>query len=202
MEAVLETDRLVLQRFAAGDADGLAALDINPAVMRFLGPVRSRAESGAEVLPRLMSCHTRHPGFGYWAARIRGGGELAGWFGLRPMMPDSAPIVDWREAPQAKSRWSSWATGCGAAPGDGDTPRKEPGRWSTARSPSLTSGGWSPQPWPSTLPRGRALEIAGLRYVRTLHLHWPDPTRCPETSTETLSMSYAGTTGGGVRNPV
>lgn len=54
MEAVVETGRLVLQRFTAGDAGGLAALDADPEVMRFVGPVRSRAETEAEVLPRLI----------------------------------------------------------------------------------------------------------------------------------------------------
>lgn len=64
MDAVLETDRLELPRFAMGDADGLTALDADPEVMRFLGPVRSEPEIVAEVLPWLLACHPRHPGFG------------------------------------------------------------------------------------------------------------------------------------------
>jgi RimJ/RimL family protein N-acetyltransferase len=99
MEAVLKTDRLELRRLTTGDAGGLTALDTDPEVMRFLGPLRSEAEIAAEVLPRLMACHARHPGVGYWAARVRGGGELAGWFGLRPVTPGSAPIADWPDAP-------------------------------------------------------------------------------------------------------
>jgi RimJ/RimL family protein N-acetyltransferase len=54
MEAAFETGRLVLRRFTVGDADELAALDGDPEVMRFLGPVKSRTEIAAVVLVPLM----------------------------------------------------------------------------------------------------------------------------------------------------
>jgi RimJ/RimL family protein N-acetyltransferase len=175
MEAVLETDRLVLRRFTAGDAGGLAALDADPEVMRFLGPVRSRAEIAAEVLPRLMACHARHPGFGYWAARIRGGGELAGWFGLRPVTPGSAAIVDWPDAPAGdvavaelgyRLRRSAWGQGY-ATEGARALVRRAFTGLGVSRVVATTMA-------VNTRSR-RVLEKAGLRHARTLHLDWPDP---------------------------
>jgi len=175
MEMALETDRLELRRFTTGDADGLTALDTDPEVMRFLGSVRSQAEIAAEVLPRLMACHGRHPGLGYWAARVRGDGELVGWFGLRPVIPCGSPVDDWPDAPTGevavatlgyRLRRSAWGRGY-ATEGARALVRRAFLELGISTVVATTMA-------VNTRSR-RVLEKAGLRHVRTLHLHWPDP---------------------------
>lgn len=175
MEAALETDRLMLRRFTTADAGELAALDTDPEVMRFLGPVRSEAAIEAEVLPRLMACHARHPGYGYWAARVRDGGQLAGWFGLRPVTPGSAPIDDWPDAPAGevavaalgyRLRRSAWGRGY-ATEGARALVRRAFAELGASRVVATTMA--------VNARSRRVLEKAGLRHVRTLHLDWPDP---------------------------
>ena len=53
MQVFLETDRLILRRFTADDADLLVELDADPEVMRYIngGEPTSRAEVVDEVLP-------------------------------------------------------------------------------------------------------------------------------------------------------
>jgi RimJ/RimL family protein N-acetyltransferase len=174
MEAAFETGRLVLRRFTVGDADELAALDGDPEVMRFLGPVKSRTEIAAVVLPRLMTCHARHPGLGYWAARDRGG-ELAGWFGLRPVVPGSSPIDDWRDAPAGDAttaalgyrlRRSAWGQG-NATEGARALVRRAFTEFGVDRVVATTMA--------VNVRSRRVLEKTGLRHARTLHLDWPDP---------------------------
>jgi RimJ/RimL family protein N-acetyltransferase len=165
MEAAFETGRLVLRRFTVGDADELAALDGDPEVMRFLGPVKSRTEIAAVVLPRLMTCHARHPGLGYWAARDRGG-ELAGWFGLRPVVPGSSPIDDWRDALGYRLRRSAWGQG-NATEGARALVRRAFTEFGVGRVVATTMA--------VNVRSRRVLEKTGLRHARTLHLDWPDP---------------------------
>ena len=67
--------------------------------MRFLtGATRSLAQIRDEVLPNLAGCHLRYPGFGYWAAETRAGGEFIGWFGLRPVTPTDGAMEHWPDA--------------------------------------------------------------------------------------------------------
>ena len=91
---------MTLRQFTAADADDLLALDGDPQVMRFLEPsIKSRTQIEAEVLPRLLACYDRYPGFGFWAAHARASGAFTGWFGLRPVTPTTGPMVDWPDAP-------------------------------------------------------------------------------------------------------
>lgn len=175
METVLETDRLVLHRFTAADAGALAALDADPEVMRFLGAIRSPAQIAAEVLPQLMTCQERHPGFGYWAARERGREELTGWFGLRPLTPGSAAIDHWAEAAAGevtvaglgyRLRRSAWGRGY-ATEGAQALVRRAFTDLGVSRVVATTMA--------VNNRSRRVLEKAGLRHTRTLHLDWPDP---------------------------
>lgn len=86
MEVYLETERLILRRFTAGDVDHLVALDSDPAVMRFLtgGAPTPRAVIERDVLPRILGDYERCAGFGRWAAIERASGDFLGWFSLRP----------------------------------------------------------------------------------------------------------------------
>jgi RimJ/RimL family protein N-acetyltransferase len=175
MEAVLTTDRMVLRRFTQGDAERLLALDADPEVMRFLGPVKSRAEIEAGVLPRFLSCHARHPGFGYWAAQDQAGDELIGWFGLRPVAPGRAWIDDWPEASPGDTavvalgyrlRRDAWGRGYGT-----EGARALVSRAFTEQGVSRVVATTMAV---NTRSR-RVLEKAGLRHTRTVHLPWPDP---------------------------
>ena len=86
MDIVATTERLVLRRFTRDDPALLVELDSDPEVMRYTTggqpTPRSRVETG--VLPEMISCYTRFPGFGAFAGHTRAGGEFIGWFMLLP----------------------------------------------------------------------------------------------------------------------
>jgi RimJ/RimL family protein N-acetyltransferase len=92
MDIVTTTERLVLRRFTWADCDLLVELDSDPEVMRYTTggrpTPRSRVETG--VLPEMISCYTRFPGFGAFAGHTRAGDEFIGWFMLLPDV-DSPP---------------------------------------------------------------------------------------------------------------
>jgi RimJ/RimL family protein N-acetyltransferase len=173
--AGLVTGRLVLRRFTRDDAGGLLALDGDPAVMRFLDSrLKARADIEAEVLPRLLGYHQRHPGFGYWAADTREDGEFIGWFGLHPVTPSAAAMVHWPDRPDGtrtasvgyRLRRSAWGRG-----------------YATEGTRSLVSLAFTDlgveQVVATTMAVNagsrRVMEKAGLRYARTVHVDWADP---------------------------
>jgi RimJ/RimL family protein N-acetyltransferase len=173
---VLVTERLALRQFTAADADALLALDGDPRVMRFIdGKTKSRAQIEAEVLPRLLAYQAAYRDFGFWAAQGRGTGDFVGWFGLRPVTPSAAPMVDWPDAPPGKVsvaelgyrlRASAW--GCGYAT---EGARALVGRAVTELAVTRVVATTMAV---NTRSR-RVLEKAGLRYLRTVYLDWPDP---------------------------
>jgi len=75
----LETERLLLRRFAETDVDRLLALHNDPEVMRFIngGKPTSREEVEREY-------RERFAGEGFWAAVEKATGEFVGWFALHP----------------------------------------------------------------------------------------------------------------------
>ncbi|MGW7443182.1 GNAT family N-acetyltransferase [Kitasatospora sp. NPDC054795] len=82
----LTTERLVLRRFTAADADRLVELDGDPAVMRFLtgGRPSPREWVEGELLPQYLEHYRRYGDLGWWAAEERAGGAFLGWFEFRP----------------------------------------------------------------------------------------------------------------------
>jgi RimJ/RimL family protein N-acetyltransferase len=84
----LETDRLRLRPFAAGDGGPLYELNADPEVMRFIngGKATPRTEIEERVLPEMRRERAYPAGTGpaYWAAEEKAGGGFAGWFELRP----------------------------------------------------------------------------------------------------------------------
>jgi RimJ/RimL family protein N-acetyltransferase len=82
----LETERLVLRRFTESDVDDLAALDGDPAVMRYLtgGVPTSRARVADRILPEFLRDYEVCGGLGRWAAVEKSTGEFVGWFQLSP----------------------------------------------------------------------------------------------------------------------
>lgn len=81
-EPRLETERLVLRPFAAGDLDALAAIDADPEVPRHLfREPASRARSRARLAAHI--AHWAEHGFGLWAVAPKASGALIGDCGLR-----------------------------------------------------------------------------------------------------------------------
>ncbi|GGK81773.1 GNAT family N-acetyltransferase [Mangrovihabitans endophyticus] len=96
----LETPRLLLRRWRSEDLDGLAAINAQPGVMRYIhdGHTLDRAAT-AERLARYRRHWDEH-GFGLYAVEVKQTGELAGFTGLAvpTFLPEILPAVEigWR----------------------------------------------------------------------------------------------------------
>src|SRR4029453_3441452 len=79
----LETLRLELRSFVAGDFDDLCRLDSDPRVMKYIadGKPASR-EAVAQRLKRFIRSPTLYPDLGVWRASRRDNGAYIGWFAL------------------------------------------------------------------------------------------------------------------------
>lgn len=87
MDVYLETERLVLRRFTADDADLLIELDSDPAVMRYLtgGQPTASQVVREQYLPRILAGYEQWGGaLGLFAAHEKDSGEFIGWFHSRP----------------------------------------------------------------------------------------------------------------------
>jgi RimJ/RimL family protein N-acetyltransferase len=173
--AAVHTERLALRRFTSADAANLLSLDGDPQVMRFLtGTAKSAAQVRDEVLPKLTGLHLRFPGFGYWAAETRAGGQFIGWFVLRPVTPTDDAIEHWPDARGQtgvaslgyRLRRSAWGRGYATE-----------GARALVRLAFTDLGVREVVATTMAVNTGsrRVMEKAGLRYVRTVHLDWPDP---------------------------
>jgi RimJ/RimL family protein N-acetyltransferase len=82
----LETKRMYLREFQAGDAQLLFELDSDPEVMRFItkGHPTPLEKIQNEIIPIFLNFYRQSPPQGFWAAHLREGGEFVGWFHLRP----------------------------------------------------------------------------------------------------------------------
>lgn len=159
----LETGRLTLRRFTAGDVDNLVALDGDPAVMRFLtgGRTTSREDIETDYLPSFLSYYDRFDGYGFWAAIEKSSGEFLGWFHFRP--PPATPI----DEPELgyRLRKSAWGKG-----------------YATEGSRALIHKGFTElgvrrvTAYTMSVNKGsrRVMEKSGLGYVRTFFQDWPD----------------------------
>jgi RimJ/RimL family protein N-acetyltransferase len=97
MQVFLETERLVLRRFTAADADNLFELDSDPEVMRWLtgGAPTPRDAIENDILPRFLRSYERSGRYGFWAAIEKATGDFLGWFSFRPREgggPDEAAL--------------------------------------------------------------------------------------------------------------
>ncbi|MCO8273211.1 GNAT family N-acetyltransferase [Actinoplanes sp. TRM 88003] len=94
----LTTERLVLRGWRDDDLDGLAAINADPEVMRYIldGAVRDREQSAAGL--QKMRRDWDSQGFGLFAVERQG--ELIGWAGLAvpAFLPEVLPAVEigWR----------------------------------------------------------------------------------------------------------
>ena len=106
---LVETARLSLCAFDAGDVDLLTELDSDPAVMRYItgGRPTPRSDIESDFLPAFLSYYDRFDGYGFWAALERETQEFVGWFHLRPApgVPEDEPELGYR------LRRSAWGRG-------------------------------------------------------------------------------------------
>lgn len=89
MMDVLETARLRLRDWRAGDAEAFARLNGTPKVMEFLPAVLDRAGSDA-LLARIRDHRATH-GFALWAVEVKGGAAFVGAVGLM-RVPETLPF--------------------------------------------------------------------------------------------------------------
>lgn len=159
----LETERLVLRRFTAADVDAVTALDADPAVMRYIngGRPTPREEIEHDYLPAWLAYYDRGDRWGFWAAVEKATGAFLGWFHLRPQ-PEDPP-----DEPELGYRLVQAAWGKGyAAEGSRALVHKAFEELGATRVYATTmvvnEASW------------RVMQKAGLRYVRTFHMDWPD----------------------------
>lgn len=86
MDAVVETERLVLRRFTRNDPGLLVELDGDPAVMRYLtgGRITPRSRVENVQLPTILRDYDRFPGLGAFATHTKADGAFVGWCMLLP----------------------------------------------------------------------------------------------------------------------
>jgi RimJ/RimL family protein N-acetyltransferase len=153
----LETERLLLRRFAEADVDRLLALHNDLEVMRFINGGKPTSREKVEREYR-----ERFAGDGYWAAVEKATGEFVGWFALHPTEGDGP------EGYELGYRLERFTWGKGYA---------------TEGSCALIRKGFTElglrRVWAQTmainLASRRVMEKAGLAYVRMFRLEWDDP---------------------------
>jgi RimJ/RimL family protein N-acetyltransferase len=96
---MIETDRLILRDWGEGDIEPFLRHTNTPAVMRWLGGVKSDAEQG-EATGRIMRWQSER-GFTFWAVERKADGELLGFCGIKIADTPGSPIegmheIGWR----------------------------------------------------------------------------------------------------------
>src|SRR3954471_20595760 len=95
-----ETRRLILRRWKDADLAPFAAINADPKVMEFLGPLKT-AEETAQMITRIENGFVKN-GFGLYAAELKATGEMIGFIGVSvpsfeaPFMP--CIEIGWRLA--------------------------------------------------------------------------------------------------------
>jgi RimJ/RimL family protein N-acetyltransferase len=149
---LLETERMQLRQFHAGDAVLLLELDSDPEVMRFItkGRATPLAKIQEEILPRFLEFYRHTPPRGFWAAHLRETKEFIGWFHLRPDKISPAEMeLGYR------LRRSAWGRGL-ASEGSRALIKKAFGEWGHEKVSAHTMA--------LNLASRRVMEKAGLRF--------------------------------------
>jgi RimJ/RimL family protein N-acetyltransferase len=159
MQVYLDTERLTLRRFTGADADNLADLDRDPAVMRFLngGVPTPREVIAREVLPRFLHSYARHDGYGVWAVIEKATGDFLGWFGFQPRADGDPGEIELGY----RLRRSAWGKGY-ATEGARALIQKGFGELGAQRVVATT--------YQDNLASRRVMEKTGLRLARTYRL--------------------------------
>jgi RimJ/RimL family protein N-acetyltransferase len=112
--AEISTERLIMRGWRESDLAPWAAMNADPEVRRYLGPLLTFEQASAWVLN--FQDELDRYGFGFWALEVRGSGEFIGFTGLRTLdegMPFSGVELAWRLARPAWGR--GYATEAGLA---------------------------------------------------------------------------------------
>lgn len=88
---MIETERLIIRPWLDRDRDPYAAMGRDHEVMRYLGPLATRADADAAV-DRMMRLHAEI-GYCFWAVERREDRAFVGFCGLKPG-PLQTPIAD------------------------------------------------------------------------------------------------------------
>ena len=95
----LTTERLILRGWRESDLAPWAAMNADPEVRRFLGPLQTTEQSAAWALS--FQDDLERQGFGFWALEVRASGEFIGFTGLN-VLDEELPItgidIAWRLA--------------------------------------------------------------------------------------------------------
>ena len=112
--AEIRTERLIMRGWRESDLAPWAAMNADPEVRRYLGPLLTFEQASAWVL-NLQDDLDRY-GFGFWALEVRASGEFIGFTGLRAMdeeMPFTGFELGWL---LARPAWGhGYATEAGLA---------------------------------------------------------------------------------------
>ncbi len=164
MLVFLETQRLILRRFTADDADNLVNLDSDPDVMRFIngGVPTSRDDIENDFLPAFLGYYERYEGYGFWAVTAKPTGEFLGWFHFRPGKEAGPGEVELGY----RLRRSAWGQG-----------------YATEGSRALIHKGFTEldvrlvvaEAMAANTASRRVMEKAGLRLAGTCFRPWPYP---------------------------
>jgi RimJ/RimL family protein N-acetyltransferase len=96
----LETPRLLLRRWQDADLDGLAAVNAQPEVMRYIHDGRPLDRNATAERLAAYRRHWDEHGFGLYAVEVKETGGLAGFTGLAvpAFLPEIMPAVEigWR----------------------------------------------------------------------------------------------------------
>jgi RimJ/RimL family protein N-acetyltransferase len=101
VETILETDRLILRTWDDADIDPFMTHLNTPAVMRWLGPLRTRADM-EKTVARVAACQTEH-GHCFWLLERKADGALLGFCGIKRVDAAGTDLtgefeVGWRAA--------------------------------------------------------------------------------------------------------
>ncbi len=103
----LQTPRLVLRQWRAGDIESFAALNADPEVMRFFPAPMTREESDA--LAQRAERDIAERGWGLWAVEVEGSAPFIGFVGL------AVPSFDAHFTPAVEVGWrlsrEQWGNG-------------------------------------------------------------------------------------------
>jgi RimJ/RimL family protein N-acetyltransferase len=112
--AEITTDRLILRGWQEADLAPWAAMNADPEVRRYVGPLLTLEQAAAWALS--YQDDLDRYGFGFWAVEIRTSGEFIGFTGLNTVdeeMPFSGVELGWR---LARPAWGhGYATEAGLA---------------------------------------------------------------------------------------
>ena len=95
----LRTERLIMRGWRESDLAPWAAMNADPEVRKFLGPLLTAGQASALVL-NYQDDLDRY-GFGFWAVQVRASGEFIGFAGLDTVdneMPFTGIELGWRLA--------------------------------------------------------------------------------------------------------